>query len=79
MWLSYGKGTKELNAALKRIVREFPRERDMFLRQEAELLTARVKPKTPADTGKLRGAWDRSEPAGGSIEVYNNTEYAGYV
>ena len=72
-------GTKELSDALKRIVREFPRERDMFLRQEAELLTARVKPKTPAYTERLRGAWARSEPSGGAIEVYNNTEYAGYV
>ncbi|MBQ7705879.1 MAG: HK97 gp10 family phage protein [Selenomonadaceae bacterium] len=72
-------GTKELNNALKRIVREFPRARDLFLRQEAELLTARVKPKTPADSGRLRGAWARSEPSGGSIEVYNNTEYAPYV
>lgn len=72
-------GTKELNAALKRIVREYPRERDLFLSQEAELLTARVKPKTPADTGRLRGAWARSAPAGGSIEVYNNTEYAPFV
>ena len=40
---------------------------------------ARVKPKTPADTGRLRGAWARSAPAGGSIEVYNPVEYASYV
>lgn len=73
------KGTRELNSALKRIVNEYPRERDKFLAQEAELLLARVKPKTPADTGRLRGAWARSAPAGGSIEVYNNVEYAPYV
>ena len=72
-------GTRELNSALKRIVNEYPRERDKFLAQEAELLLARVKPKTPADTGRLRGAWARSAPAGGSIEVYNNVEYAPYV
>ena len=72
-------GTAALNAALKRIVNEYPKERDKFLAQEAELLMARVKPKTPADTGRLRGAWARTSPAGGSIEVYNNTEYAPFV
>ena len=72
-------GTRELNAALKRIVREYPRERDLFLRQEAENVKARVKPKTPANTGLLRKKWEVSEPAGGSIEVYNNVEYAPYV
>ena len=72
-------GTKELNAALKRVVREYPRERDFFLKQEAELLLARVKPKTPADTGRLRAAWNRTAPAGGAVEVYNTVDYAGYV
>ena len=51
----------------------------MFLRQEGELLLNRVKPLTPADTGRLRGAWARTEPSGGTVEIYNNTEYAPYV
>lgn len=72
-------GTKELNAALKRINRQFPRERDLFLMQEAELLSGRAKIKTPADTGRLRAGWSRSEPAGGTIEVGNNVEYAPFV
>lgn len=72
-------GTKELNAALKRINQQFPRERDLFLMQEAELLSGRTKLKTPADTGRLRAGWSRSEPSGGAIDVYNNVEYAPHV
>jgi hypothetical protein len=73
------KGTKELNKKLKNIIQNFPKERDKFLMQEGELVKARVVPKTPVDTGRLRGAWSRSEPVGGEIEVYNNVEYAPYV
>lgn len=73
------KGADKLAKALKEVATKYPRERDRFLRQEAELLLNRVKPLTPADTGRLRGAWSRTEPSGGNIDVYNNTEYAQYV
>lgn len=74
------KGTRELNSALKRIVNEYPRERDKFLAQEAENVLARAKNKTPVDTGHLKDdGWGRTEPVGGAIEVFNNVEYAGYV
>jgi len=73
------KGAEKLMAKLKTVASRYPQERDRFLRQEAEILKSRVKPLTPADTGRLRGAWQSTEPAGGSIDVYNNTEYAQYV
>ena len=72
-------GTKELNAKLKKIVAEYPKERDRFLKMEASLLTGRAKLLTPVDTGRLRNAWKRTAPVGGTVEVYNNTEYAAYV
>ena len=69
-------GAKELNQKLKSVAKKYPRERDLFLRGEAEILLSRVKPLTPVDTGRLRYAWQRTEPLGGSVDVYNNTEYA---
>ena len=72
-------GAKELNRKLKSVARKYPRERDMFLRGEAEILLSRVKPLTPVDTGRLRYAWQRTEPIGGSVDVFNNTEYSGFV
>lgn len=72
-------GTDALSNKLKRISREFPRERDRFLAQEAELLKARAKKLTPADTGRLRAAWSSSAPSGGSVEVFNDVSYASHV
>ena len=72
-------GTEELNAKLKKIVQNFPREKNLFLMQTAENLMARAKKFSPVDTGKLRGSWSRSEPQGDSVEVFNNTEYAAHV
>lgn len=79
IWTVGWEGTAALDSKLRMIARNFPKERDIFLRQEAENVKARVKPKTPANTGHLRGKWEVSEPAGGAIEVFNNVEYAGYV
>ena len=73
------KGADKLAKKLREVATKYPRERDMFLRQEGELHLNRVKPLTPADTGRLRGAWARTEPSGGTVEIYNNTEYAPYV
>lgn len=72
-------GDAELAKALERVAKNFPRERELFLRQEAELLKARVKPKTPADTGLLRQSWESGDVEGDSIEVGNNVEYVPYV
>ena len=72
-------GAKELNQKLKSVAKKYPRERDLFLRGEAEILLSRVKPLTPVDTGRLRYAWQRTEPLGGSVDVYNNTEYGVFV
>lgn len=73
------KGDAELAKMLERVVKRFPRERQMFLKQEAEKLKARVKKKTPADTGHLRRSWASGEVEGDTIEVGNNVEYAGFV
>jgi len=72
-------GTEELNAKLKKIVQNFPREKNLFLMQTAENLKARVKKLTPEDTGYLKGRWDNTDPEGDSIEVFNNVEYAAHV
>lgn len=73
------KGAEKLMAKLKTVASRYPQERDRFLKQEAEILLGRVKPLTPVDTTRLRESWERTEPEGGSIDVYNNTEYASYV
>ena len=72
-------GGDKLAKALRNVAKKYPAERDRFLRMEGENLLSKVKPLTPADTGRLRGAWSRTEPEGGTIEVGNPVEYAQYV
>lgn len=72
-------GAKELNAALKRIATDYPKERDKFLKIEAEQIKGRAKLHSPVDTGRLRNAWKRTQPSGGSVEIFNNVEYAIFV
>lgn len=72
-------GLPELQRRLNAVFTKFPKERANFLRREAELLKGRVKLLTPVDTGFLRNSWERTEPAGDSIEVYDNAEYANFV
>lgn len=72
-------GAAALNKALSRVINDFPKERDRFLRMEAQKVKGRVVPKTPADTGRLRGAWATTEPEGGEISIYNNTDYAAHI
>ena len=75
-------GLDGLERKLEEIARKMPEERDRFLKQEAELLRGRAVMNTPVakkNGGTLRGNWKRTAPANGSIEVYNNTEYAAHV
>ena len=75
-------GLGELERKLRRIAQTLPQERDRFLKQEAELLRGRAVDNTPVgkkNGGTLKGNWRRTNPLGGSIEVYNNTEYAAHV
>lgn len=71
-------GAEKLNAALKRMVKQCPREINLFMRKEAELVKGRVKRLTPVDTGRLRNAWS-SNVMGATAEIFNNVEYAPYV
>ena len=50
-----------------------------FLKMEAELLLGKVKNETPTDTHELKNNWARSDPNGGMVVVYNNTDYADHV
>ena len=72
-------GFMELNNKLENLAKQYPEKRDQFLAQEAETMLGRAKSETPVDTGRLRGGWHRTKPAGGIIDVYNNTEYANHV
>ena len=72
-------GLDRLNHALSKAAGQIPREKLRFLAQEAQLVSGRAKIKTPVDTGRLRAAWQSTEPTGEEIEVYNNTEYAAHV
>lgn len=72
-------GSKELERALANVAKNFPRERDLFLRQEAELLKGRAKLKTPVDSGRLRAGFESTDVEGDEVTVYNNTEYAAHV
>ena len=70
------KGAEKLAKKLNEVATKYPRERDMFLRMESEKLKGATKALTPVDTGYLRNSWQSTEPAGGSVEVYNNAQYA---
>lgn len=75
-------GLWEMERRLQEIARKLPKERDKFLDQEAELLRGRAVSNTPVgkvNGGTLKGAWTKTKPIGGSIEVYNNEDYAAYV
>lgn len=72
-------GFARLNHKWARILTQYPEHVDTLLAQQAELLVADAKSKTPVDTGTLRNAWRRTEPNNSSVEVYNNTEYANHV
>lgn len=52
---------------------------NQFLAVEAELLLGKVKNETPTDTHELKNNWARSDPNGGMVVVYNNTDYADHV
>lgn len=69
-------GFDELDKKLTDIIKELPEKRNIVLKQSAENLIGYTKDKTPVDTGNLRMAWTRTQPAGSSIKVYNDTEYS---
>lgn len=72
-------GLDSFEKKLADIAQRLPEERDRFLKVEAELMKGRAKLNTPAVSGLLRNAWNRTQPVAGQIEVYNNTEYAAHV
>lgn len=72
-------GVKELNAALKKIATDYPKERDKFLKIEAEQIKGRAKFHSPVDTGRLRNSWKSTQPSGGSVEIGTAVEYAMFV
>lgn len=75
-------GLDRLERKLNDIARRLPEERDKFLEQEGELLRGRAVENTPVgkvNGGTLKGNWETTQPAGGVVEVYNNTDYAAHV
>lgn len=72
------KGTDKLNAALKKIAANCPKEIARFMASEAEKVKGRVKAKTPVDTGRLRNSWT-STVSGNTAEIFTPVEYAPYV
>lgn len=73
------KGADKLAKKLREVATKYPNERDRFLANMGENLLSRVKPLTPARTGRLRGAWHRTEPSGGTVEVGNPVEYSLFI
>lgn len=72
------KGADKLNAALKKIAANCPKEIARFMASEAEKVKGRVKAKTPVDTGRLRNSWT-STVSGNTAEIFTPVEYAPYV
>lgn len=72
-------GLDELIQRLGEAEKNLPGARDKFLSQEAELVRRDSVNLSPVDTGDLRAAWKCSAPENGSVDVYNNTEYAAHV
>lgn len=72
-------GLDELNKKLTETLKKMPEKRNNFLKQSAENLIRYTKEEIPVDTGALKNAWKKTNPYGGRIKVYNNTEYAAHV
>lgn len=72
-------GIDELIGKLDNAIKENPKRRNKFLKQEAENLIRYTKDLTPVDTGVLKNNWHQTRPYAGVIKVYNNTEYAAHV
>lgn len=82
-----GFDTRELRELLKRMNMAQGEGIDQFIKEclyeLAFRLDAKVKPRTPVDTGLLRSSWRIGEfrkiASGYQIEYFNNTEYAAPV
>ena len=75
-------GLDAFERKLINIAQRMPEERDRFLKQEGELIRGRAAMNTPIGKkkgGRLRAGWRRSNPIGGVVEIYNNTDYAAHV
>lgn len=69
-------GFDELEKKLAEAEKKLPGARELFLRQEAELVRSDVVKLTPVDTGRLREGWKVSPLKAGTVDIYNNTDYA---
>ncbi len=74
---------KELSAYVSSITvmkKDFNKFLRKFLLEMAERILARVKPRTPVDTGELKRSWELGEVHGEgkniSVEILNGMEYA---
>lgn len=74
---------KELSAYVSSITvmkKDFNKFLRKFLLQMADRILARVKPRTPVDTGELKRHWELGEVQGEgkniSVEILNGMEYA---
>lgn len=74
---------KELSAYVSSITvmkKDFHKFLRKFLLEMAERILARVKPRTPVDTGALRRSWELGDVQGEgqniSVEILNGMEYA---
>lgn len=72
-------GLDKLDRKLTRIIKETPGMVEDVLNQQAELLIGEAKDYTPVKSGTLRREWHRTDATDGSVEVYNNMEYANHV
>lgn len=77
---------KELSAYVSSITvmkKDFHKFLRKFLLEMAERILARVKPRTPVDTGELRRSWELGEISGEgeniSIEILNGMDYASFI
>lgn len=69
-------GLEELLRSYERSVEEFEENANTLVQKEGVKLIAKVKPKTPVDTGQLRRSWQIEQHSNNEVEVFNNTEYA---
>lgn len=74
---------KELSAYLSSITvmkKDYNKFLRKFLLQMADRILARVRPRTPVDSGKLKGSWELGDVSGEgrkiSVEILNGMDYA---
>lgn len=72
-------GMDEWIKKLEKMKENFPKQTDIFLKQQAEKVVGETKKLTPVDTGTLKNAWQRENNGKFKETIFNLTSYSAHV